>query len=57
MIHNGYPVPAGGWYEDAHGHRVLLRAGDLAPICPRFGLVPVAWRLVIPVALSRPKER
>ena len=43
---NGYPVPVAGWYADPHGHRLFLRAGDLAPICPHFGPQRVSWRLV-----------
>jgi len=46
---NGYPVPVGGWYVDPHGHRVFLRAGDLAPICPQLGSQRVSWRLIAPI--------
>jgi hypothetical protein len=43
---NGYPVPVGGWYVDPHGHRVFLRTGELAPICPQSGAARVPWRLI-----------
>ena len=46
---NGHPVPVGGWYVDPHGHRVYLRAGELAPICPQFGAARVPWRLIPPL--------
>jgi len=46
---NGHPVPIGGWYADSHGHRIFLRAGDVAPVCPHFGPARVVWRLVAPM--------
>jgi hypothetical protein len=46
---NGHPVPVGGWYADPHGHRVYLRAGDIAPICSQSGPTRIAWRLVRPI--------
>ena len=47
-LRNGEPIPAPGWYVDGHGHRLYLQPGSLAPLCPRFGLVPVRWQLVGP---------
>jgi hypothetical protein len=46
---NGHPVPTRGWYADAHGHRLFLREGELAPICPYSGPARISWRLVAPV--------
>lgn len=56
MVHSGHPVPLGGWYVDPHGHRVFLRSGDIAPICPRLGPAAVDWRLVMVVPIARPKS-
>jgi hypothetical protein len=49
VVWNGQPAPVAGWFVDGHGHRVFLREGDLAPICPHFGPAPVAWRLLYAV--------
>jgi hypothetical protein len=52
---NGQPVPIDGWWVDPHGHRLFLRVGELAPICPRSGPTAIAWTLVRGV--PRRKER
>jgi len=46
MVWSGQPAPVGGWFVDPHGHRMLIRAGDLAPICPFLGPATAQWRLV-----------
>jgi hypothetical protein len=46
ILWNGQRSPVGGWFEDEHGHRLYLRKGDPAPICPRFGPTLVRWRVV-----------
>ncbi|MDX1691902.1 MAG: hypothetical protein R3290_12865 [Acidimicrobiia bacterium] len=56
-VWSGQAVPRGGWFLDGHGHRLFLRAGDLAPICPAMGPAAVAWRLVreIPTVPADPR--
>ena len=46
VIHNGQQSPVDGWYMDRHGHQMLIREGDLAPICPHQGPMRAMWRLV-----------
>ena len=46
LIWSGQPAPVGGWFVDLHGHRMLIRVGDLAPICPYLGPSTAQWRLV-----------
>jgi hypothetical protein len=55
-VYNGQRNPASGWYVDRHGHRLYLRAGDLAPICPRQGPALVMWRLTREVVAAAPPE-
>ena len=49
LVHSGHLVEVGGWYVDDHRHRVFLRRGEPAPICPRFGPARVTWRLAAPI--------
>lgn len=53
ILFNGQAAPVGGWYGDAHGHRLFLSEGDLAPICPHLGPTTVQWRLIQPVGSPR----
>lgn len=46
IISSGQPTPTQGFYVDEHGHRLLLRLGELAPLCRFSGATPVRWRLV-----------
>ena len=55
MVYNGQENPRSGWYVDPHGHRLFLRAGDLAPLCPRLGLGTVCWRLLREVVSATPQ--
>ncbi len=49
ILRNGDQIPAAGWYVDPHGHRLFLQPGQMAPMCPRFGLVPVQWQPLTPL--------
>jgi hypothetical protein len=51
-VTSGRPVTDGGWFVDQHGHRLLLRAGELAPVCPHLAPAPACWRLVAPLPLK-----
>lgn len=53
QVRSGHPVEVGGWYLDDHGHRVLLRRNEPAPVCPRIGPLAVTWRLLVPLPVSR----
>ena len=46
IISSGQPAPTPGFYVDEHGHRLLLRPGELAPICMFSGATAIRWRLV-----------
>ena len=46
VVWSGQRAPVGGWFLDPHGHRMLIRAGDLAPICPFLGPAPATSRLL-----------
>ena len=46
LVPSGQRVDVGGWYLDPHRHRVFLRPGEPAPICPQFGPTAVVWRLL-----------
>jgi hypothetical protein len=46
LVASGQRVVIGGWYLDPHHHRVFLRPGEPAPICPQFGPATVVWRLL-----------
>jgi hypothetical protein len=46
VIYTGYPAPKSGYFADDHGHCLLLRRGDPAPICTYSGPSVVRWRLV-----------
>jgi hypothetical protein len=48
-IWTGQRVPHRGWFVDQHGHRLFLRRGDLAPICPYLGPAGTLWRLSVPI--------
>lgn len=50
VIYNGQENPISGWFVDVHGHRLFLRRGDLAPICPHLGPAIARWRLTQEVA-------
>jgi hypothetical protein len=43
-------------YADGHGHVLYLRAGDLAPICPRMGPGLARWALVREIAEVKESE-
>ena len=49
VVTSGQPVTMGGWFVDQHGHRLLLRAGEPAPICPHLAPATACWRLVVPI--------
>jgi hypothetical protein len=53
-IWTGQPAPSSGYYRDDHGHLVLLRPGEPAPICSTSGATVIRWRLVRPLPLPRP---
>jgi hypothetical protein len=53
-IVSGQPTTTPGLYVDPHGHRLLLRSGERAPLCPLSGATPVLWRLVHPIPLPTP---
>ena len=56
VVYNGQELPVGGMYADDHGHVMYLRAGDLAPICPRLGPTVVRWVLIREIAqVSEPQ--
>lgn len=48
-VWSGMPVPTGGWFVDRHGHRLFLRRGEPAPICPMIGPTPTPWQLLAEV--------
>jgi hypothetical protein len=49
VVSSGRPVPLGGWFVDCHGHRLFLRRGELAPICPMLGPAATSWQLLVEV--------
>ncbi|MCB2223080.1 MAG: hypothetical protein KQH83_02805 [Actinobacteria bacterium] len=51
ILFSGQPAVTSGWYVDEHGHRLLLRPGEPAPLCAMSGATPVRWRLVRPIPL------
>ena len=51
VIFSGQPAPTPGFYVDGHGHRLLLRPSEPAPICKFSGAAAIRWRLVQPVPL------
>ena len=53
-ILSGQPAPSSGYYLDAHGHHLLLRPSELAPLCPYSGATPVRWRLVRSIPMTKP---
>jgi len=55
-IWTGQAVTTPGLYVDGHGHQVLLRSGELAPICTSSGATVIRWRLMrsLPL-LPRPR--
>lgn len=54
VVTSGQPAPTPGFYVDGHGHRMLLRPGELAPICTFSGATPVLWRLLAAVPMPGP---
>jgi hypothetical protein len=46
-VWTGQPSSHRGWYVDLHGHRLFLRRGELAPICPHLGPAATVWRLAV----------
>ena len=52
MVTSGQPVTCGGWFVDQHGHRMLLRAGEPAPVCPYLAPAAVCWRLVVALPIT-----
>lgn len=56
-VWTGRPIQATGYYLDGHGHCLLLRSGELAPICVYSGAAVIRWRLVRPLPLSPPSCR
>lgn len=46
ILWTGQPAPADGLYVDEHGHQLVLRRGEPAPICAFAGPGPVRWRLI-----------
>ena len=55
MIRTGQLVSDSGFYADEHGHLLLLRSGDPAPICIFSGPTAVRWRLVRPLPVPAPR--
>lgn len=53
VIASGRRAEVGGWYLDQHGHRLFLRSGEAAPICPHLGPATATWRLVAEVPSPR----
>lgn len=49
IVWTGQASTRRGWYTDQHGHRLFLRRGEPAPICPFLGPAGVWWRLTIEV--------
>jgi hypothetical protein len=47
IVWTGQSSPRRGWYVDQHGHRLFLRRGEVAPICPFLGPAASAWRLQV----------
>ncbi len=45
----GQPAAHRGWFVDQHGHRLFLRKGEMAPICPYLGPIGTMWRLAVPI--------
>jgi len=48
-VWTGQPSSHRGWYVDQHGHRLFLRRGELAPICPFLGPAGTVWRLMVEI--------
>ena len=55
-IVSGQPAPAPGYYADSHGHLLLLRPAELAPLCSISGATPVRWRLIRPIPVPVPSR-
>ena len=53
-ILSGQPAPSSGYYRDPHGHHLLLRPAELAPLCRYSGATAVRWRLVRPIPMAAP---
>ena len=56
IVWTGQPVPTPGMYVDAHGHRVVLRTGELAPICTFSGAAAIGWTLVQALPTLAPRS-
>ncbi len=56
VIVSGQPAPMPGFYVDPHGHRLLLRPAEPAPLCRLSGASPVPWRLERPLPLPGPRS-
>ena len=56
VIVSGQPAPVPGLYVDGHGHRLLLRPAELAPLCPISGATPVRWMLARPLEMPPPSS-
>ncbi len=53
IISSGQPAPTPGFYVDEHGHRLLLRPAEPAPLCRFSGATPIKWRLVQSVPMPQ----
>ena len=51
IVSSGQPAPTPGFYVDEHGHRLLLRPAEPAPLCKHSGATPIRWRLVQPISM------
>ena len=51
IISSGQLAPMPGFYVDEHGHRLLLRPAEPAPLCKHSGATPIRWRLVQPISM------
>jgi hypothetical protein len=54
IVWTGQSAPVPGVYCDDHGHRVLLQAGEQAPICSWTGAAVIRWHLLRPLPRPTP---
>ena len=53
-VWTGQPIRDTGYYRDEHGHCLLLRSGEPAPICMYSGAAVIRWQLIRPLPLPPP---
>lgn len=47
ILEDGSVATDTGWYQDLHGHRAMLYAGEKVPHCPHDDNEPSFWRRLV----------